>query len=129
MDGWRACMDEGTLRRASPVLRRLLVDGDYLKAWNDIGMANEPGTGTAAGGPPESRNASGPETLLRASTLTSGKSCGVPESLDNDPRRCNPRRGSQRSLRRQPCSPGRSDTRRSVGVAYISVRPVAKGDL
>lgn len=41
-DSWRYDMGEADLRRASAQLRRLLVDGDYRKAWRAVGLTKEP---------------------------------------------------------------------------------------
>jgi hypothetical protein len=41
-DEWDESVDEDSLRRSSTVLRRLLVLGDYAKAWRVAGEAKEP---------------------------------------------------------------------------------------
>ena len=42
MKEWQPAVDEGSLRRTSPVLRRLLVEKDLLKAWEFLGLGAEP---------------------------------------------------------------------------------------
>ena len=42
IEDWRPSFDEGGLRRDSPILRRLLVDGEYARAWRDIGLPGQP---------------------------------------------------------------------------------------
>lgn len=39
---WDEEVDDGSLRRTSTVLRRLLVEGELLKAWRDLRMAKQP---------------------------------------------------------------------------------------
>jgi hypothetical protein len=41
-DEWDESIDEHSLRRSSTVLRRLLVNGDYGKAWRIAGEPKEP---------------------------------------------------------------------------------------
>jgi hypothetical protein len=42
IERWRPSLDETSLRRDSPMLRRLLVDGQYARAWRDLGLPGEP---------------------------------------------------------------------------------------
>lgn len=42
MDEWRPIPDEAPLRRQTPILRRLLVEGDYARAWRDLQLPGEP---------------------------------------------------------------------------------------
>lgn len=42
IEEWRPSLDEAKLRRDSPMLRRLLVDGQYSRAWRDLGLPGEP---------------------------------------------------------------------------------------
>lgn len=39
---WVPAFDEGALRRDSPLLRRLLVEGQYPKSWTALGLPDEP---------------------------------------------------------------------------------------
>jgi hypothetical protein len=41
-DEWRPKADAATVRRISPLLRSLLVDGQYARAWHAIGLPGEP---------------------------------------------------------------------------------------
>jgi hypothetical protein len=41
-DDWRPSLDEQQLRRDSPILRRLLVDDQYGRAWRDLGLPDQP---------------------------------------------------------------------------------------
>lgn len=41
-DEWDEAIEEDALRRNSPVLRRLLIEGDYSRAWRAVGLAKEP---------------------------------------------------------------------------------------
>lgn len=41
-DEWNAEIEEPALRRASPVLRRLLVDGELQRAWKAAGFEKQP---------------------------------------------------------------------------------------
>lgn len=41
-EGWKDGLDDASLRRASPVLRRLLVHGDLQRAWIAAGLARQP---------------------------------------------------------------------------------------
>ena len=42
IDEWRPEVDEPSLRRDSPLLRRLLIEGQYDRAWRDLGLPGEP---------------------------------------------------------------------------------------
>lgn len=42
LEEWDDSVDDHSLRRSSPVLRRLLVHNDLQKAWLDLGMEKEP---------------------------------------------------------------------------------------
>lgn len=42
IDEWVPSLDPPTLRRLSPVLRRLLVQGQYGRAWRTVGLSGEP---------------------------------------------------------------------------------------
>ncbi len=42
MDQWRPRLEQAELRRLSPLLRRLLVYGDYGRAWRALGFQGEP---------------------------------------------------------------------------------------
>ena len=42
IDIWQPSLDEAVLRRDSPMLRRLLVEGQYARAWRDLGLPGEP---------------------------------------------------------------------------------------
>lgn len=42
MDEWQPRLEPPKLRRLSPVLRRLLVDGQYGRAWRNLGLPGEP---------------------------------------------------------------------------------------
>lgn len=39
---WDEEVEDGSLRRSSTVLRRLLVEGELHKAWRDLGLAKQP---------------------------------------------------------------------------------------
>jgi len=39
---WDQDIDDASLRRSSPVLRRLIVEGDFGRAWRALGLAREP---------------------------------------------------------------------------------------
>lgn len=39
---WNEGVDDDSLRRSSTVLRRLLVEGELLRAWRDLGMPKQP---------------------------------------------------------------------------------------
>lgn len=39
---WTEDVEDASLRRSSPILRRLLVDGDLQRAWHDLGLDNQP---------------------------------------------------------------------------------------
>lgn len=41
-DTWSYAMDVDTLRRETGVLRRLLTDGDYSRAWRLVGLSRQP---------------------------------------------------------------------------------------
>ena len=42
MDEWQPQLRQAEIRRLSPVLRRLLVDGQYGRAWRSLGLPGEP---------------------------------------------------------------------------------------
>jgi hypothetical protein len=42
MEEWRPRLDRAELRCTSPILRRLLVDGDFGRAWRSVGLPDEP---------------------------------------------------------------------------------------
>lgn len=39
---WEQDVSDASLRRSSPILRRLLVEGVLLRAWRDLGLAKQP---------------------------------------------------------------------------------------
>ncbi len=39
---WDQSVDDDSLRRSSPVLRRLIVENDLQRAWKESGQAREP---------------------------------------------------------------------------------------
>ena len=41
-DEWDDTVDDHSLRRSSTVLRRLLVQGDLLRAWREVGLPGQP---------------------------------------------------------------------------------------
>jgi len=41
-DSWSGELTEHVIRRDSPIIRRLLVDGDYSKAWRKLGLPRQP---------------------------------------------------------------------------------------
>jgi hypothetical protein len=41
-DEWKPRLEPAELRRLSPVLRRLLVEGAYGRAWRSVGLQGEP---------------------------------------------------------------------------------------
>jgi hypothetical protein len=41
-DEWDQDVEDASLRRSSPILRRLLVDGDLQRAWRDLGLDKQP---------------------------------------------------------------------------------------
>jgi hypothetical protein len=41
-NGWVPTFDKAVLRRDSPILRRLLVEGQYPRVWMDLGLPDEP---------------------------------------------------------------------------------------
>lgn len=41
-DAWSGDLSEQVIRRESPIIRRLLVDGDYSRAWRIIGLPRQP---------------------------------------------------------------------------------------
>jgi hypothetical protein len=42
MNEWQPRLEQSELRRLSPVLRRLLVQGEYGRAWRNLGLQGEP---------------------------------------------------------------------------------------
>jgi hypothetical protein len=41
-DEWDNQVDDHSLRRSSPILRRFLVENDLHRAWKIVGMPNQP---------------------------------------------------------------------------------------
>jgi hypothetical protein len=41
-DEWTPKVDAASVRRVSPLLRSLLIDGQYVRAWRAIGLPGEP---------------------------------------------------------------------------------------